>query len=177
MATRAETIVQLLFKLADESRPIRKALEPTTPTVTAPPRSATPGPSAVAVNGTITRTATPSVATEKKKRKAKENEAPPAVAPGDEENANPNPDADDDNEDDGEEKGDDEGAGEWGMSKEQRMRMFGNNAEAYELAEKDMRTITAKRTASQGGVLPQQKTKYKKRSVSCFDNLRFRIWG
>ncbi|KIO34492.1 hypothetical protein M407DRAFT_63874, partial [Tulasnella calospora MUT 4182] len=33
-----------------------------------------------------------------------------------------------------------------------------------EQAEKDMRTITQKRTLSQGGVLPSSKTKYKKRS-------------
>lgn len=51
------------------------------------------------------------------------------------------------------------------MSKEAKLKFFGDNKDAMEQAEKDMRTITQKRTLSQGGVLPSSKTKYKKRSV------------
>ncbi|KAG9014863.1 hypothetical protein FRB94_009021 [Tulasnella sp. JGI-2019a] len=161
MAQRAETIVQLLFRLADESKPIRKALDASAAgnsnhhpngsasgSVTGPSvgRSATP-----AMNNAIVSDR--DAANGKKKRKIGDrhdlDSTDAAGAHGDE-NANPNGAAN--------------GDGEWGMSKDQRLRMFGNNQEAYELAEKDMRTITAKRTASQGGVLPQQKTKYKKRS-------------
>ncbi|KAG8905915.1 hypothetical protein FRB99_007995 [Tulasnella sp. 403] len=53
---------------------------------------------------------------------------------------------------------------EFGMSREAKLKFFGDNKEAMEQAEKDMRTITMKRTLSQGGVLPSSKTKYKKRS-------------
>ncbi|KAG8987299.1 hypothetical protein FRB90_003485, partial [Tulasnella sp. 427] len=53
---------------------------------------------------------------------------------------------------------------DFGISVEQKRKMFGENTEALEQAEKDMRTITQKRTLSQGGVLPSSKTKYKKRS-------------
>ncbi|KAG8858699.1 hypothetical protein FRB96_004836 [Tulasnella sp. 330] len=176
MAQRAETIVQLLFRLADESKPIRKALDATSignsMPHTAPNGS---GPGAGGATGAA-RSATPSVQLNnnnvnfperdqslglKKKRKISERRGENDVvgssdlleniAPGDE-NSNPNGGAGANEE------------GEWGMSKDRRLRMFGDNQEAYELAEKDMRTITAKRTASQGGVLPQQKTKYKKRS-------------
>lgn len=54
------------------------------------------------------------------------------------------------------------------MSREAKLKFFGDNKEAMEQAEKDMRTITQKRTLSQGGVLPSSKTKYKKRSVCLF---------
>ncbi|KAG8912755.1 hypothetical protein FRC00_003852 [Tulasnella sp. 408] len=55
-----------------------------------------------------------------------------------------------------------DGDKEFGMSKEAKLKFFGDNKEAMEQAEKDMRTITQKRTLSQGGVLPSSKTKYKK---------------
>lgn len=57
-----------------------------------------------------------------------------------------------------------DGDKEFGMSKEAKIKFFGDNKDAMEQAEKDMRTITQKRTLSQGGVLPSSKTKYKKRS-------------
>lgn len=176
MAQRAETIVQLLFRLADESKPIRKALDSTSvgnAMPQAPPNGSASGSRPGAASAAAARSATPANNNTfperdqgKKKRKVSERrgenghvaggalELLESIAPGDE-NSNPNGGA----------AGPDE-EGEWGMSKDQRLRMFGNNQEAYELAEKDMRTITAKRTASQGGILPQQKTKYKKRSVS-----------
>lgn len=173
MADRAEKIVKLLFRFVEESRPLRKALDTPAPSATPGPSSG-PTPAVAAPALTITRSATPADMS-KKKRKTKENantlEVPDVNADADEENVNPNPDPDQDEEE--EEKA----GGEWGMSKEHRMRMFGNNEEAYELAEKDMRTITAKRTASQGGVLPQQKTKYKKRSVSSLLEMQGRRWS
>ncbi|KAG8933115.1 hypothetical protein FRC02_012407 [Tulasnella sp. 418] len=42
--------------------------------------------------------------------------------------------------------------------------IFGDNKEAQEIAERDMRTIRTKRSLSQGGLLPPNKGKYKKRS-------------
>ena len=47
----------------------------------------------------------------------------------------------------------------------QMQAVFGDDKEAMQAAERDMKTIRAKRSLSQGGVLPPNKTKYKKRSV------------
>lgn len=161
MAQRAETIVQILFKLADESRPIRKALDNSTlNNANSAQQQRAPTP-IVNVNYPDR-----DPATGKKKRKMSERERDNENAPQHANGGAENEDGADEN-DPPHANGAEGGAeAEWGMTKEQRLKMFGENQEAFDLAEKDMRTITAKRTASQGGVLPQQKTKYKKRSVS-----------